>query len=149
GAVSPFYFPSVDRVARSFIAAILDGSLGAAVAVSLMRGLAGFAIAVLLGVGLGLLAGYHRAIPYLFEPLVELLRPIPSPAIIPVAILLLGIGSSMKIFIVAWACFFPILLNTMDAVRGISPPLIETARNLGLRYFRTVFTVVLPAASPG
>jgi ABC-type nitrate/sulfonate/bicarbonate transport system permease component len=148
-AVSPFYFPSLDRVARSLVAATVDGSIPLAVAVSLLRGLGGYAIAIALGVTLGVLAGYHRVVYHLIEPLVELLRPIPSPAIIPLAILLLGIGSTMKVAIVAWACVFPMLLNTMDAVRSISPPLVETARNLGLGYLRTVLTIVVPAASPG
>jgi ABC-type nitrate/sulfonate/bicarbonate transport system permease component len=148
-AISPFYFPSVGRVAQSLASATLDGTIPTAVAVSLLRGFAGYAIAIALGVTLGVLAGYHRAVHHLIEPLVELLRPIPSPAIIPLAILLLGIGSSMKVAIVAWACVFPLLLNTLDAVRGISPPLLETARNLGLGYARTMLTIVVPAASPG
>jgi ABC-type nitrate/sulfonate/bicarbonate transport system permease component len=149
GAVSRFYFPSIDRIARSFMTLTLDGSLPHALAVSLGRGLAGYGLAIALGLSIGVLAGRHRFVYHLFEPTIELLRPIPSPAIIPIAILLLGIDSSMKVFIVAWACVFPVLLNTMDAVRAIPPPLIETARNLGLGYVRTIHSLVLPAAAPG
>jgi ABC-type nitrate/sulfonate/bicarbonate transport system permease component len=75
-------------------------------------GAQGYLIAALAGIGLGTLAGYHPVVRQAIEPIVDLVRPLPSPAIIPVAILFLGIGAAMKIFIVAWACFFPILLNT-------------------------------------
>jgi ABC-type nitrate/sulfonate/bicarbonate transport system permease component len=148
GLVDPFYFPPVHRITLSLGRALADGTLPTAVGVTLLRGFAGYGLAAVLGITVGVLAGRHRLVHDLIEPLVEFLRPLPSPAIIPVAILLLGIGSSMKVFIVAWACFFPILLNTVDGVRGISPALIETAQNLGLGYWRTLLTVILPAASP-
>lgn len=146
--VDPFYFPPVHRIVLSLAGLVTDGRLAAALAVSLVRGFAGFAIGAVLGVGLGAVAGRHVFVRELFDPLVELLRPLPSPAIIPVAILLLGIDSSMKVAIIAWACFFPILLNTIDGVRGVPPALVETARNFGLRYPERLVTVVLPAALP-
>ena len=148
GLLNSFYFPQVHRIVARLFTTVADGRLPAAVAISLLRGFTGYAIAIGLGVTLGVLAGYHRFVYNLIEPLVEFLRPLPSPAIIPVAILLLGIDSSMKIFIVAWACFFPILLNTMDGVRSVPPALIETVRNLGVGYLQTLWAVVLPAASP-
>jgi NitT/TauT family transport system permease protein len=146
--LNPFFFPPVHQVARSLVGAALDGSLGMALLVSLARGFAGYALAAALGVGLGAVAGHHAFVRELIDPIVEFLRPLPSPAIIPLAILLLGIDSSMKVFIIAWACFFPILLNTIDGVRGVPPALIETARNFGLRYTTSLLTVVLPAATP-
>ena len=149
GLLDPFYFPPVHQVLRSLARATLDGRLIGALATSLARGFAGFTLAAVLGVAVGAAAGRHARVRQLLDPLVELLRPLPSPAIIPVAILLLGIGSSMKVFIIAWACFFPILLNTIDGVRSVPPALIETARNFGLRYTASLLTVVLPAATPG
>ena len=146
--LDPFYFPPVHEVARSLFASLRDGRLARAVLTSLGRGFVGFAGAAVLGVGLGAIAGRHRFVRALIDPLLELLRPLPSPAIIPVAILLLGIDSSMKIFIIGWACFFPILLNTIDGVRSVPPALVETARNFGLRYPESLFTVVLNAALP-
>jgi ABC-type nitrate/sulfonate/bicarbonate transport system permease component len=146
--LNPFYFPPVHQVVRSLVGAVLDGSLGMALFTSLGRGFAGYSLAAILGVGLGAVAGQHLFVRQLIDPVVEFLRPLPSPAIIPLAILLLGIGSSMKVFIIAWACFFPILLNTIDGVRGVPPALIETARNFGLRYAASSLTVVLPAAMP-
>ena len=146
--VDPFYFPPVHRIALSLGAAVADGRLVMALAVSLGRGVAGFALGAGLGVAVGAVAGRHPLVRRLIDPLVELLRPLPAPAIIPVAILLLGIDSAMKVAIIAWACFFPVLLNTIDGVRGVPPALIETARNFGLRYAARFFAVVLPAAMP-
>ena len=148
GWLNPFLFPPVHAIVVGLAESLLDGRLLAAVGASLARAGAGYLIAALAGIGLGTLAGYHPVVRQAIEPLVDLVRPLPSPAIIPVAILFLGIGASMKIFIVAWACFFPILLNTVDGVRAVPTPLIETARNLGLGYLRTLRDVILPSASP-
>src|SRR6266511_2596416 len=108
--LNPFYFPPAVEGGVEESSRDLDGRLATALLTSLGRGFAGFAAAAILGVGLGALAGRHLFFRRLIDPIVELLRPLPSPAIIPVAILLLGIDSSMKVFIIGWACFFPILL---------------------------------------
>ena len=79
---------------------------------TLQRMFIGYGIAGALGVGLGLLMGYYGFFYRLLEPLTEALRPVPSPAYIPIAILFLGIEDEMKIFVVALGCLFPILLNT-------------------------------------
>jgi ABC-type nitrate/sulfonate/bicarbonate transport system permease component len=146
--VNPFYFPPVHEIGRHLAASIADGRVGAAVLATLARGLTGYVIAAVLAVALGALAGRHPFVRQVIDPAVELLRPLPSPAIIPVAILLLGIGGEMKVFIVGWACFFPILLNTIDGVRSVPPALRETARNLGMGYIATMLRVELPAAGP-
>jgi NitT/TauT family transport system permease protein len=146
--LNPFLFPPVHTILARLAESLWDGRLVAAIGASLARGGAGYLIAALAGIGLGTLAGYHRVMRQAIEPIVEFVRPLPSPAIIPVAILFLGIGASMKVFIVAWACFFPILLNTLDGVRAVPTPLIETSRNLGLGYVRTLRDVILPSASP-
>jgi ABC-type nitrate/sulfonate/bicarbonate transport system permease component len=146
--LNPFLFPPVHTILAGLVDSVLDGRLASAIGVSLARGGAGYLIAAVAGIGLGTLAGYHRVVREAIEPVVEFVRPLPSPAIIPVAILFLGIGASMKVFIVAWACFFPILLNTVDGVRAVPTALIETSRNLGLGYVRTLRDVILPAASP-
>jgi len=146
--LNPFYFPPVHRVAESLLAAALDGRLPEAILTSLGRGFSGFLLAAILGVGLGAIAGRHASVRQLIDPLIELIRPLPAPAIIPVAILLLGIDNSMKVFIIGWACFFPILLNTVDGVRSVPPALVETARNFGLPYGQSLLTVILPAAAP-
>ncbi len=84
----------------------------------------------------------------LLEPLTEFIRPIPAAAYIPVAILFLGIGNEMKIFVVFLACLFPILLNTYGGVRGVDPVLIDTGRTFGVSRFKALCQIVFPAALP-
>ena len=99
-------------------------------------------------VGLGLAMGYFRPLYNLFEPLVEVLRPIPGPAYLPVLVLFVGIGHEMKVVLVMVASFFPILLNTYSGVRSIDRVQFDTARTLGLTTLQTFRELVLPAASP-
>ena len=92
--------------------------------------------------------GYYRALYNLFEPLVEVLRPIPGPAYLPVLVLFVGIGHEMKVVLILVASFFPILLNTYSGVRSIDPVQFDTARTLGLTTLQTFRELVLPAAMP-
>ena len=84
----------------------------------------------------------------LLEPITEFIRPIPASAYIPVAILILGIGNEMKIFVVFLACTFPILLNTYGGVRGIDPVVIDTGRTFGVGPLNALSQITLPAALP-
>ena len=101
-----------------------------------------------LAVGLGLVMGRFRAIHNLFEPLVELLRPLPKPALLPPLILFLGLGDLMKSVVVGLAVFFPVLINTVQGVQGVDPVLINTARTFGYGRFAVLRKVILPAALP-
>jgi ABC-type nitrate/sulfonate/bicarbonate transport system permease component len=109
---------------------------------------AGYTIACTCGIALGLAMGCSEAVYTLMEPLVELVRPIPKPALIPPLFLFLGIGLKTMLFIVALAAFFPVLINTVQGVRGVDPVLLNTARTLRLSKFAVTFRIVLPAALP-
>jgi ABC-type nitrate/sulfonate/bicarbonate transport system permease component len=109
---------------------------------------AGYAIACILGVGVGLAMGTSRRIEDLFEPLVELIRPIPKPALVPPLFLFLGLGATMKTTVVAVGAFFPVLISTIQGVRGVDPVALDTARTFGCPPLRTIFKVVLPASLP-
>jgi ABC-type nitrate/sulfonate/bicarbonate transport system permease component len=89
-----------------------------------------------------------RLIRAALEPLVELLRPIPIPAIVPPLILLLGIDDALKIFVIAFSVFFPVLVNTVSGVRAIDPVAIDVARTLRVGEMKTIRSVVLPASLP-
>ncbi len=78
----------------------------------------------------------------------EAIRPLPKPALLPPLILFLGIGDTMKLVIVGLAVFFPVLINTVQGVRGVDPLLINTARTFGISPARILWSVVLPAALP-
>lgn len=139
-------WPALSEVLQAFVELLLDGTLASVFGSSAGRLLIGYVLAAVAGVGLGLVMGHFRWAHRLFDPIVEVLRPIPSPAYIPVAILFLGIGDSMKIFMVAFSAFFPILLNTVTGVRSVDPILLDTARTFGVGTRDIVRKIVLPAS---
>lgn len=146
--VDPISFPRVSVIFVSWFDSLTRGTLIAQLLPSLGRIFAGFALAVVVAVPLGLLMGSISLVYRLLEPITEFVRPIPSSAYIPIAILFLGIGNEMKIFVVFLACLFPILLNTYSGVRGIDPVLVDTGRTFGLSRLKALWQIVLPAALP-
>ena len=104
--------------------------------------------ATLLAIGTGLLMGRFRFIHGLLEPLVEALRPLPKPALLPPLILFLGLGTPMKLAVVGLGVFFPVLINTVQGVRGTDPVLLDAARTFGHGSRRQLLRVVLPSALP-
>jgi ABC-type nitrate/sulfonate/bicarbonate transport system permease component len=115
---------------------------------TLLRLAIGFAIGVCAGVALGLPMGYWRPLHDFLEPLVELLRPIPKAALVPAMVLFLGIGDAMKIASIALVVFFPVLINTVQGVRGTDPIMIDTARTFGCSNASILWKIVFPAALP-
>ncbi|AKJ31260.1 ABC transporter permease [Caldimonas brevitalea] len=115
---------------------------------SLWRIAAGFAAAALLGIGLGLLIGRFRWAQSTLLPPLEVLRPIPAVAWIPLAILMFPSSEVSMIFITFTGALFPILLNTVHGVEAVDPRLIASARSLGTRGWQVFSQVVLPAAAP-
>jgi NitT/TauT family transport system permease protein len=109
---------------------------------------AGYAVSCVLGIALGLAMGWNRRVYGLFEPLVELFRPIPKPALVPPLFLFLGLGATMKITVVAMAAIFPGLISTIQGVLGVDRVALDTARTFGCPPLRTIFKVVLPASLP-
>jgi ABC-type nitrate/sulfonate/bicarbonate transport system permease component len=140
-------WPAVSTVFETFWTALNDGTYLEVFGPSLKRLVVGYLIATVCAVSIGIAMGVWRRMYLLFEPLVELLRPIPSPAYLPMAIIFLGIDDTMKIFMVAFASFFPILLNTVTGVRSVDPVLLDTGRTFGLRRAQIIRRIVLPAAA--
>lgn len=108
----------------------------------------GYGIGCLAAVVLGTLMGFYRPIYNLFEPLIELIRPIPKAALLPVLILFLGLGAAMKITIVALAAFPPVLINTVQGVRAVEPVLTDMARTFGHSSSTVLWRILLPASGP-
>ena len=136
------------RVVVAFAEALGDGSLLTATRDTLICAFAGLAVGASLGLAMGVLLGSSRALDRLFELPVELFRPIPSVAVIPVALVALGFGYKLEIAIVAFACIWPMLIFTRAGVAGVEPRLLEVARALRLTPWRTVVKIVAPAALP-
>ena len=142
------YFPPVSQVIIALAQTLSSGQIASHLLTTLARFFAGYVAAALIAVTLGTVLGYFRFVHSLLDIVIELLRPMPSVAIIPVAILSLGIGDAMIIAVTVYATVWPILINTIDGVRHIDRTLIDTGRTFGLRRPQILRRVVLPAALP-
>lgn len=148
GWINRVFSPVPSDVARNLWAIGADGRFLGPLAstVGLLAG--GFAMACAAGVALGLLMGCSRRANALLEPLLEMLRPIPKPALLPPLIILFGLGAPMKIVIVFLGAVFPVLINTIQGVRSVDPVLVDVARTYRCGVLRTVVRVILPASLP-
>lgn len=115
---------------------------------SMQRVYGGFALAIVLGVPLGLLIGKVKVIRQLLDPTLSLLRPIPVTAWLPLSMIFFGLGPRSAVFLVFLGAFYPIVLNTIFGVRSVDPRLFEAAAMLGCDGSRMFRQVVLPAATP-
>jgi NitT/TauT family transport system permease protein len=135
-------------IAQAAKTSILDGSLLNATRETFGAALAGMALGAALGICVGIAFGLSRTLAGLMRLSTEVLRPIPSVALIPLALLIYGFGFRMEIAVVAFACFWPLLIITESAVRGIEPRLLEVSRALGFGILERIGKIVLPAALP-
>ena len=147
-AASPF-FPPPSRIAQAavqqwFLSDTVVGDLLA----SLGRIAAGWLIAVVVGVALGTLLGRSRTALDYFGPLFAFMRAVPPPVLVPVFLVLLGIGAPMQITVIVFGVVWPILLNTVDGVRSVDQVKVDTARSFRIPRAQWIFGVVLPAATP-
>ncbi|MDF9716213.1 MULTISPECIES: ABC transporter permease [unclassified Nocardioides] len=126
-----------------------SGTLWSHLGASAFRVLAGFALAAALAIPIGVLMGRSELVRATLDPAVNLFRPIPATAWVPLVLLIIGFGSQATIFLIVLSAFFPILLNTITATREVSPRLVEAARMLGTTRLGVLLKVVVPAATPG
>jgi len=142
-------FPRPTTIAVEFRKLWLFADFDKHVVPSLERIGLGFSIAVVLGVALGVPLGLFPWARRAAMPHIEVWRAMPPPALLPISIVLLhSIGNTQKVAFIAFFCLFPVLLNTIDGVRGVDRTLLETARSYGISGFARIRHVVLPAASP-
>jgi ABC-type nitrate/sulfonate/bicarbonate transport system permease component len=143
------FFPRLSTILVEFRKMWLFSEFGTHVVPSLERIAAGYAIAVVVGIAVGIPLGLSRWARICAMPHIEWWRAMPPPALLPISIILLhSIANRQKIAFIAFFCVFPILLNTIDGVRGIDPTLVETARSYGVSPLDRVRRLVLPAALP-
>ena len=145
---NPIFLPGPWLVVGSLVDLAARGQLWIHVAATLERVAIGFGTGAGLGVLLGLAAGYFAPVRDVVEPLVEVLRPIPPLAVLPLFIVWVGIGEPSKIGFITYATFFPIFLTTVTGVRQIDPLLLRAARSLGAGGVALFTRVILPAALP-
>jgi len=152
GLFPPIILPSPEKVFftiyEKFTVPVGEEKLLGHIGVSLVRILVGVGIALALAVPLGILMGWYEDLDAVASPLIEVLRPIPPIAWIPLAILWFGIGLGSKVFIIAIGAFFPALINTYIGVKFVEPLLIKAAQTLGAKDKNILWEVVLPASVP-
>ncbi|MEU7055064.1 ABC transporter permease [Streptomyces sp. NPDC046197] len=142
-------FPTVTDVARAFAGRLTGADYWTDLTDSLTRILTGFLLAAFLGVATGVLVARSRLAEDLLGPLLEVVRPIPAIALVPVAILLFPSNEQGIVFITCAAAFFPVLVSTRHAVRALTPVWEEAVRTMGGGRWRILGSVVLPGALPG
>jgi ABC-type nitrate/sulfonate/bicarbonate transport system permease component len=148
GLMGTVLLPSPVEVVKSFAKASLDGSLARNVGISLLRVVEGFGIALVLAVPIGIVMGSSSFARALIEPLVELLRPIPPIAVIPLVILWFGIDELSKVVVIAYGAFFPILVNTIAGFQEVDRTHVRAAQTLGARRMHIFRDVILRSAFP-
>lgn len=152
GLVAPLFLPAPEAVAARFVAILRDGygdaALGRHLGASLGRVFAALALAAAIGVPVGLAIGASPLGRGVFDPLLEILRPIPPLAYLPLIVIWCGIGEPSKVLVIAIAMLAPIALSTAAGVRGANPDRLRAARALGASRGQVLRHVVLPGALP-
>ncbi|MGY8707449.1 ABC transporter permease [Bradyrhizobium sp. 18BD] len=148
GSIDVTFLPPFSEVIAAGWQLAQTGELYDDVAASLLRALSGFLIAVVLMVPLGLLTGWYARLGDFLNQIIEVARNTAPLALLPVFILLLGIGELSKVTMVVYSCAWPLLLNTIAAVRQVDPLLVKSARTMGATPSQLFRKVILPAALP-
>ena len=143
-----FFFPPLSEILTALKEEWFGPRLLDDVVPSVLRLLAGYAVAIVIAVTLGVLIGTSRTVRGMLEPVLEFFRAIPPPVLVPIFILLFGIGDGMKVIVIAFGCMWPILLNTVEGVRAVDTVLSDTARVYGITGSARLRKLVLPSASP-
>jgi len=148
GTLNALFFPPPTFVFKTMYTMTLSGELPHQVGVSLRRVLLGFGLGAAPAVIIGLAMGWSSRVRAFVEPIIAATYPVPKIALLPMIMLIFGIGEMSKIVIIAVGAFFPAAINATAAVLGISPTYFEVARNFGAGPYRTFTRVVLPGSLP-
>jgi ABC-type nitrate/sulfonate/bicarbonate transport system permease component len=143
-----FYAPPLKTILRAFADTWTPDRLRTDVVPSIWRLAAGYALAAVIGIALGVAIGLNRRLRATLEPVLEFFRAVPPPVLVPVIMLFAGIGNGMKIIVIVSGCVWPILLNTVEGVRAVDSVQVDTARAYGITGPARIARVVLPSASP-
>jgi ABC-type nitrate/sulfonate/bicarbonate transport system permease component len=146
--ISPTFFPPPSSIAAALVEAVRHGDLAGHASVTIVRVLAGFALGAGPGLLLGLAMGASSRLRAQLDPLVAAAHPIPKIAVLPLILVIFGIGEASKVVLAAVGAFFPMAINTMAGVRQISPIHFEVARSYGASKLRLFTRVVLPGSLP-
>jgi NitT/TauT family transport system permease protein len=146
--VNPQIFPSVAAVVETGIAMLRDGSLEAQMYASFARVVLGFSLGIGMAIILGFLIGWFRVVRLLMDPAINFFRALPPIALIPLMIIIFGIGETSKIIVLTYASFFPALVVIYQALVGLDPIFVRAAKTLGATDFEIFRRIVLPQLIP-
>jgi NitT/TauT family transport system permease protein len=148
GMFAPALLPVLPKIAATLWSSLLDGSMIEHALFTLYRVLTGLALAIAVGLPLGILMGRFRTVERFLLPLASAFMPIPSLAWMPVFILWFGLGNTVAILIVLYAALFPMLLNSWSGVRAVNPLWLRAAGAMGAGERALFWKVIIPGASP-
>jgi ABC-type nitrate/sulfonate/bicarbonate transport system permease component len=144
----PYYLPSFTTVV-SHLATLLSGSdLTTAVLPSAGRAAAGYLLGSALGLAAGVFIGYHRWLDAWVRPVLEFFRAIPAPLAVSLGLVLLGFSTATRIAVIAFGCFWPVVVNAEDGARRVDQQLLDTSRVAQVPRRKILLRVVLPASLP-
>lgn len=148
GAIDVRFFPAPSKIGATMMELIANGQIATHVSISLTRIAVGYVLGVVPAVLIGLVMGLVPAVRAVLQPIVDTTFPIPKIAILPLLILLVGIGEASKYLIIAISVFYLVLINTVAGVRNIDKIYIDVAKSYGASNTMWLFDVALPAALP-
>ena len=148
GKLNPVIMPSPSKVMNTVVSLIKSGALWTNLVVSVGRVMKGYLIAAVLGVVLGILIGLSQHLERLTSLVIQIMKPIPPIAWIPLVILWFGIGESGKVFLIFLGGFFTILINVIDGIRQTDVKYIEVSKSYETPFLKHVFMLVIPGAAP-
>jgi ABC-type nitrate/sulfonate/bicarbonate transport system permease component len=148
GLIDPFFFPAPSKMLTTLWKMTISGEIFPHIGISIVRAVSGYIIAAIFGLSIGLLVAWSRVCELIFDPLIELIRPISTFALVPIMFVWFGIGDGSKTVIIVKACFFPIVLNTIAGIKGVDSRLIQAARSLGAKGSQIWTMVLIPSALP-
>jgi ABC-type nitrate/sulfonate/bicarbonate transport system permease component len=146
--INPIFLSTPTAIARAFVEVVRDGELVRALGVSVGVVLAGFTVAMIVGVPIGLLMGWFRTFEYLVDPYVNALYVVPRIALIPLIIIWFGLGVPAQVVVVFGTSVFPILLSTYAGVRNVPHDLVETAHAFGAGRWQLFYNIIIPSSVP-
>jgi len=148
GTLNEIIMPAPSKVAETVVSLITSGTLWTNLVISVVRVLKGYFIAVVLGVSLGILIGLSKHFERLTVLMIQIIKPIPPIAWIPLVILWFGIGESGKVFLIFLGSFFNILINVYDGIKQADEKYIEVSKSMETPFFKHIFQLIIPGAAP-
>lgn len=148
GVVSPTQFPTMTESFAALWEELFSSRLWESVWETLLGWFFGMLITISLGLVVGTALAYNDFAQRSTAPVIEIFKAIPSIAVLPLAILMLGSTLPMKIFLICFAAFWPFVIQVIYGVRSMDPVVLDTARSLGVRGIRRFLTVTIPTAAP-